>query len=125
MSYGLSVSVGHHTAGTDVPMLPDIIDPDCANLVVDLRTGDLALIDTNRLISTRKLARLAAAGHPLDPEQHGIHALLLRRMMFLESKYLGRTRAALRHDPLYSRYLDQAAFDALVIASAATGEPIP
>lgn len=112
------------TTAAEVPMLPDVIDPDFANLVIDVRTGDLALIDTNRLISTRKLIRLAAAGRYLDPEQHRIHALLLRRMMFLESKYLGRPRAALRDDPLYARYLDPAGFDALVAASAAAGEPV-
>jgi hypothetical protein len=106
-------------------MLPDIIDPDCTNLVVNVRSGDLALIDTNRLISTRKLARLAASGQPLDPEEHRIHALLLRRLMFLEAKYLRRTRAALRHDPGYARYLDTAGFEMLCAASAEAGEPIP
>lgn len=114
-----------HAESTLAPMLPDIIDPDCANLVVDVRFGDLALIDTNRLISTRKLARLAVAGQSLDPEQHRIHALFLRRLMFLDAKYLGRSRTDLRHDPVYARYLETAGFDALCKASDAVGEPIP
>lgn len=114
-----------HAIDTAAPMLPDIIDPDCANLVINTRSGDLALIDTNRLISTRKLARLAATGQPLDSVQHCIHALLLRRLLFLDAKYLGRSRVALRHDPVYARYLHAAGFDALCSASAAVGEPIP
>jgi hypothetical protein len=121
----LATSGPQHADSTEAPMLPDIIDPDCANLVVDTRTGDLALIDTNRLISARKLACLASTGQPLDPERHRIHALLLRRLMFLHGKYLNRPRAALRRDPVYARYLDAAGFDALFAASAAAGEPIP
>lgn len=113
-----------HATGTEAPMLPDIIDPDCANLVINARTGDLALIDTNRLISTRKLAQLTATGQTLNPAQHRIHALLLRRLMFLEARYVGRTRTALQHDPAYGRYLDAAGFDALWSASARVGEPI-
>jgi hypothetical protein len=106
-------------------MLPDIIDPNCANLVINTRTGDLALVDTNRLISTRKLARLIATGQPLDPARHRIHALFLRRLLFLDATYLGRDRIALRGDPVYARYLDAAGFDAVFAASAAAGEPIP
>ncbi|MPZ85882.1 MAG: hypothetical protein GEV28_38095 [Actinophytocola sp.] len=121
----LATTAPRHATGTEAPMLPDIIDPDCTNLVVNVRSGDLALIDTNRLISTRKLARLAAAGQHLDPAQHRIHGLLLRRLMFLEAKYLGRTRAALRHDPVYARYVGAAGFEVLCVASAEAGEPIP
>ncbi len=71
-------------------MLPDIIDPDWANLVIDSRTRDLTLIDTNRLISTHKLAQLSATGQSLDVKRRRIHALLLRRLMYLDSKYLDK-----------------------------------
>jgi hypothetical protein len=121
----LASTAPQHADSTAAPMLPDIIDPDCTNLVVNIRSGDLALIDTNRLISTRKLARLAVTGQFLDPERHRIHALFLRRLMFLDAKYLGRSRAALRHDPVYARYLETVGFDVLCAASAAVGEPIP
>lgn len=76
----------HPPVGGEASMVPDIIDPDWANLVIDIRTGDLTLIDTNRLISTYKLAQLTAAGQPLDVEHRRIHALLLRRLMYLESE---------------------------------------
>jgi hypothetical protein len=101
------------------------IDPDWSNLVIDTRNGDLTLIDTNRLISTHKLMRRCTAGLPLDGERQRIHALLLRRMMYLESKYLGKTRAALMRDPVYTRYLDRTGFATLFAASAAAGEHIP
>ncbi|MGH3896885.1 MAG: hypothetical protein ACRDTA_01275 [Pseudonocardiaceae bacterium] len=114
----------HPNVGSEVSMVPDIIDPDWANLVVDIRNGDLTLIDTNRLISTHKLARLHAAGQPLDVAHRRIHALLLRRLMYLESKYLGRARAVLVRDPVYTRYLDSAGFEELFAASAAAGEHI-
>lgn len=114
----------HPDVGGEASMLPDIIDPDWANLVIDTRSGDLALIDTNRLISTHKLALLHAAGQTLDVEHRKIHALVLRRLMYLESKYLGRTRAAIVHDPVYTRYLDQVGLKTLFAASAAVGEHI-
>jgi len=102
---GLLADTGLHPAvGGHASLVPDIIDPDWANLVVDIRSGDLTLIDTNRLISTHKLAQLYAAGQPLDIEHRRIHALLLRRMMYLESKYLGKPRAVLMRDPVYARY---------------------
>ncbi|MGH3774993.1 MAG: hypothetical protein ACRDRR_04540 [Pseudonocardiaceae bacterium] len=114
----------HPDVGGEASMVPDIIDPDWANLVIDIRSGDLTLIDTNRLISTQKLAQLHVAGQRLDVEQRRIHALLLRRLMYLESKYLGSTRAMLARDPVYARYLDSAGFEELFSASAATGEDI-
>ncbi len=110
--------------GGEASMVPDIIDPDFANLVIDIRSGDLTLIDTNRLISTHKLAQLHAAGQPLVIEHRRIHALLLRRLMYLESKYLGRARAVLVRDSVYARYLDSAGFEELFAASAAAGEHI-
>lgn len=115
----------HSDVQSKASMLPDIIDPDWANLVIDTRRGDLTLIDTNRLISTHKLALLHAAGKTLDVESRTIHGLVFRRMMYLESKYLGRTRACLARDPVYTRYyLNQAGFEALFAASAAVGEYI-
>ncbi len=44
--------------------------------------------------------------------------------MYLESKYLGTTRSALMRDPVYSRYLDPAGFEAIFAASAAVDERI-
>lgn len=122
---GLLADTGPHPdVGGEASMVPDIIDPDWANLVIDIRSGDLTLIDTNRLISTHKLAQLDAAGQPLDVEQRPIHALLLRRLMYLESKYLGKSRPVLVCDPVYARYLDLAGFEELFAASAAAGEHI-
>lgn len=114
----------HPDVGGEASMAPDIIDPDWANLVIDIRTGDLTLIDTNRLISTQKLAQLHVAGQRLDVEHQRIHVLLLRRLMYLESKYLGSTRAVLARDPVYARHLDSAGFEELFAASAAAGEHI-
>lgn len=114
----------HPDVRSGVSMLPDFIDPDWANLVIDTRSGDLTLIDTNRLINTHKLARLHAAGKTLDVEHQKIHALVFRRMMYLESKYLGRTRACLARDPVYTRYLNPAGFEVLFAVSAAVGEHI-
>lgn len=114
----------HPHLGGESSMVPDIIDPDWANLVIDTRTGDLTLIDTNRLISTHKLAPLHSSGRPLDLRHRPIHALLLRRLMYLDAKYLRITPAALVRDPLYTRYLDPTGFEALFAASAAAGEHI-
>lgn len=114
----------HPDMGGEASMVPDLIDPDWANLVIDTRTGDLTLIDTNRLISTHKLARLHAAGQPLDIERRPIHALLLRRLMYLDAKFLGTTPALLMRDQVYTRYLDAAGFEELFAASAAVGEHI-
>lgn len=76
------------------------------------------------MISTRKLAQLSAAGHSIDVAQQRIHTLLLRRLMYLESKYLGSTRHALMRDPVYSRYLDPAGFETIVAASSSVDEHI-
>lgn len=114
----------HPDIGGEASMAPDIIDPDWANLVIDTRTGDLTLIDTNRLISTHKLTQLHATGQPLDIRRRRIHALLLRRLMYLDAKYLGTTRAELTHDPVYTRYLDPGGFEELFTASTAAGEHI-
>lgn len=114
----------HPQIGGPASMLPDVIDPHWANLVIDTRTGDLTLIDTNRLISTHKLAQLAATGQPLDVTRRPIHALLLRRLMYLDSTYLGRSRAELARDPVYTRYLNSAGFEELFAASTTAGEPI-
>jgi hypothetical protein len=105
-------------------MAPDIIDPDWANLVINIRTGDLTLIDTNRLISTHKLTQLHATGQPLDIRRRRIHALLLRRLMYLDAKYLATTRAELTRDPVYTRYLDPGGFEELFTASTAADEHI-
>ncbi|MGH3801498.1 MAG: hypothetical protein ACRDTD_15460 [Pseudonocardiaceae bacterium] len=114
----------HPDVGGEASMVPDVIDPDWANLVIDIRTDDLTLIDTNRLISTHKLAQLYAAGQPLDVGHRPIHALLLRRLMYLDSKYLDKPRAVLGRDPVYTRYLDSAGFELLFAESAAAGEHI-
>lgn len=114
----------HPDLGGEASMVPDIIDPDFANLVIDICNGNLTLIDTNRLISTHKLAQLHTAGQPLEVKHRPIHALLLRRLMYLESKYLGSTPAQLVRDPLYAGYLDPAGFQQLFAASAAVGEHI-
>lgn len=109
--------------GTDATLLPDIIDPPLQNLVVDT-DGNLRLIDTNRLISTAALRQLHAAGATIDLDRHPIHALALRRMMFLESRYLGRAFEELIRDPVYTRYLTPPDLHTLVAASAAVGEPV-
>lgn len=114
----------HPHVGGEASMVPDIIDPDWANLVIDTRTGDLRLIDTNRLISTHKLAQLHATGQPLNIKRRPIHALLLRRLMYLDAKYLGTTPALLMRNQVYTRYLDPAGFEELFAASAAVGEHI-
>lgn len=114
----------HPAIGGDASMLPDIIDPAWANLIVNIRTGDLTLVDTNRLISARKLAQLRTVGQPLDAQRGPIHALLLRRLIYLDSKYLGRTRTELMHDSIYAGYLDSAGFEELFATSETVGEHI-
>ncbi|GIJ81405.1 hypothetical protein SAMN05443287_12037 [Micromonospora phaseoli] len=57
-------------------------------------------------------------------DRDAIHALLLRRMMFLESRWRGRTRAELTRDPVYTRYLTPEDLTALITASGAAGEPL-
>lgn len=106
---------------TDASLIPDIIDPPLDNLVVDT-DGDLRLVDTNRLISTAALRRLHHAGQTINLDHHTIHALVFRRLMFLESRYLGRTRDELTRDPVYTRYLTPSDMLTLAAASAAVGE---
>jgi hypothetical protein len=119
-----SVTRPHPAVGGEASMVRDIIDPDWANLVIDIRSGDLTLIDINRLISARKLAQLHVAGQPLNVKHRRIHGLSLRRLMYLESHYLGTPATLLMRDPLYTRYLHSAGFEELFTASAAAGEPI-
>jgi hypothetical protein len=107
--------------GTDASLLPDIIDPPLNNLTIDTG-GDLRLLDTNRLISTKALRALHHAGRTIDLDRHRIHALVFRRLMFLESRYLGRTWRQLTTDPVYRRYLTPSDMQALAAASAAVGE---
>jgi hypothetical protein len=122
---GLLADTGPHSdIGGEASMVPDIIDPDWANLVINTCTGNLALIDTNRLISTHKLAQLHATGQPLDVRRRRIHALLLRRLMYLDAKYLDTTRAELMRDPVYLRYLEPGGFEELFTASTAADEHI-
>lgn len=99
--------------------LPDIIDPPFHNLVVD-GNHDLRLVDTNRLISVRKLARAAAEGHPAPPG-HKVHTMLIRRLLFLETRYHGKTRDQLISE--YAPYVDAATFDRLATEAAHDGEP--
>ncbi|MEU1605987.1 hypothetical protein [Micromonospora matsumotoense] len=110
-------------SGTDASLIPDIIDPPLQNLAVDT-SGTLRLLDTNRLISTAGLRHLHQAGETLDPDRHAIHALLLRRMMFLESRWQGRRLAELAADPVYTRYLSPTDMARLAAASATADEPI-
>ncbi|MET7952253.1 hypothetical protein [Micromonospora sp. NPDC005324] len=113
----------HAALGTDASLIPDIIDPPLQNLVVDTN-GNLRLLDTNRLISTAGLRRRHHAGQTVRLDRDVIHALLLRRMMFLESRWRGRTRAELARDPVYTRYLTREDITALITASGAAGEPL-
>jgi hypothetical protein len=106
------------------PRIPDIIDPAFGNLVVDLE-GNLRLVDTNMLISTAALVRLVETGQKLDIKKREIHALALRRLMYLEAKFLGQTAESLKHDPLYARFIAWEDFDVLFRDSADAGEDIP
>jgi hypothetical protein len=105
------------------PLAPDIIDPNFENLLID-HHGRLRLVDTNRLISTSHLVELAASESKLDIERRWIHALLLRRMMYLESKFFGRTKCTLALDPFYSQFVGNQDFSTLYEQSASAGEPI-
>ncbi|MGW5442732.1 hypothetical protein [Streptomyces asiaticus] len=107
-------------APVEQTLLPDIIDLRFRNLAVDT-DGDLRLLDTNQLINTRAL-RALAPGRTLDIGHRRIHAALLRRLMYLDAAFRGRTRAQLISDPLYARYLSPAAFAALFEQSTASGE---
>ncbi|MET7949760.1 hypothetical protein [Micromonospora sp. NPDC005324] len=69
------------------------------------------------------LRRRHHAGQSVRLDRYVIHALLLGRMMFLESRWQGRTRAELVRDPVYTRYLTQEDITALITASGAAGEP--
>lgn len=113
--------------GVEASLIPDFIDPPMDNLVVDT-TGRLRLIDTNRLISTLELRRQQQQGRLLDggrddvPAQ--IYRLVLRRLLWLEHKFLGTPAAALAEDALVARYLPASEIPALFAASATAGEPI-
>ncbi|GAA4010511.1 hypothetical protein GCM10022247_35900 [Allokutzneria multivorans] len=112
----------HLLAPHQVSAVPDFIDPDMANLVVD-DSGTLRLLDTNRLINSRVLRNVERSDTTLDVHRRRIHALLFRRMMFLEHRFLGRSVAALRADPLYRRFLTVDDIDAVMLDSDRVGEP--
>ncbi|MFG1924391.1 hypothetical protein [Cryptosporangium sp. NPDC048952] len=109
-------------ASPQVTLLPDIIDDRFQNLAVDT-AGNLRLLDTNRLISTRALRQLPP-GARLDIERRWIHARFLRRLMYLESAFLGRGRSELRDDWLYRRSLHVTDIDELFARSIGRGETI-
>lgn len=104
--------------------VPDIIDPKLDNLIIDIE-GNLRLVDTNKLISTEHLKKLIDAGEKLDIEQKKIHSLLLRRLMYLEAKFFGRTQDELRADDFYGKFLAEESLDELFEHSRLAGEPIP
>ncbi|SIO90789.1 hypothetical protein [Nocardiopsis sp. JB363] len=101
-------------------LLPDIIDYRFQNLCVD-SAGRVRLVDTNRLINTNALRKLAP-GRSLDLDRRWIHGRLLRRLMYLEAAFGGRTRGDLLGDGLYRRYLDQDTMHRLFEDSRAEGE---
>lgn len=102
--------------------MPDIIDTRFQNLALDI-TGHLRLLDTNRLINTNALRKLAP-GQTLDIGRRRIHALLLRRLMYLDAAFRGRNRQQLANDRVYRRYLSPEAFEQLFSDSTAVGEKI-
>ncbi|WP_435110002.1 hypothetical protein [Nocardiopsis synnemataformans] len=103
-------------------LLPDIIDDRFLNLAVDT-AGRVRLVDTNRLINTRALQALGP-GQSLDIQRRWIHGRFLRRLMYLEAAFTGRTRTDLRADALYRRYLSEASITTLLDASTAAGEQV-
>ncbi|MFG1963062.1 hypothetical protein [Nonomuraea sp. NPDC049028] len=105
---------------TEEMLLPDLNDPRFTNLAFST-AGALRLLDTNRLISTAKLMRLPK-GETLNLARRRIHARWLRRLMYLEATFNSQTRDDLRRDPLFSRYLALADFEALFNDSVALGE---
>lgn len=114
---------GNPLPGTPFSAVPDIIDPPLTNLAVDV-DGNLRLLDTNRLIGSKALAHCLATDQTLDLKRRRIHAMLLRRLMFLEARYLGRDRASLRGDPLYRGYLTVRDLATLFAQAAELCEPI-
>jgi hypothetical protein len=104
----------------DQTLLPDIIDTRFQNLAVDT-CGRLRLLDTNRLINTNALRRLRP-GQTLDVGRHPIHALLLRRLLYLDAAFRGRDRHHLTADPVYRRYLNPGDLEQLFAASVHAGE---
>lgn len=84
--------------------VPDIIDPELNNLVVD-RDNRLRLIDTNKIISTRHLTQLATEGKKLDTKNKKIHTLLLGRLLLLEYKFLQKDILQFQQDDFYQQYL--------------------
>lgn len=103
--------------------VPDIIDPEFENVVIDV-DGNLKLVDTNRLISVQRISEKAAHGAKVDIDRKYIHALLFRRLLYFEAKFLGKTPEQLKHDPFYTHFLDESAIEALMERSSAVGEPI-
>ncbi|OEV09316.1 hypothetical protein [Streptomyces nanshensis] len=111
-----------YAARHEPTLLPDIIDERFQNLAVDTG-GRLRLLDTNRLINTHALRDLAP-DETLDITERWIHARWLRRLMYLEAAFTGRSRTELRSDPLYRRYLSPDSFDALFASSCQDGEEL-
>jgi len=103
-------------------LLPDIIDDQFRNLVLD-RHGRLRLLDTNRLINTDALRALPPHGR-LDVASRFIHGRVLHRLMFLDARFRGRSRAQLCADPVYARWLTPDGFELLFERSTAAGEPL-
>lgn len=92
--------------------VPDIIDPQFNNLIVD-KDANLRLVDTNRLINTKHLKHLLSIGEKLDISDRRIYALLLQRLIFIESKFLGKTSGQIINDNFYNRYLNDTDLQAL------------
>lgn len=111
----------------EASLIPDFIDPPLDNLAIDV-TGQLRLLDTNRLISTRELRVHEHAGQILTLDHNDtparIYRLVFRRLMFLEHRFLRIPAAQLRTDPLITRYLHPTQIEALFAASTTAGEPI-
>lgn len=112
---------------TEASLIPDFIDPPLDNLAIDT-SGQLRLLDTNRLISTRELRTSEHAGQMLTIDREDtparIYRLVFQRLMFLEHRFLAVPAAQLRSDPLITRYLHPAQIEALFAASTTAGEPI-
>lgn len=111
----------------EASLIPDFIDPPLDNLAVDV-AGQLRLLDTNRLISTRELRMRERVGQVLTLDDDDIPAriyrLMFRRLMFLEHRFLDIPAAKLRADPLITRYLHPTQIEAMFVASTTAGEPI-
>jgi hypothetical protein len=108
-------------AADEPVLLPDIIDDHFRNLVVDMG-GHLRLVDTNRLINTNALRRLAP-GQRLDTRRKPIHGRFFGRLLHLESAFTGRARDHLAADDLYLRYLTPETIRRLLSRGEQAGEP--